>query len=105
MGKDDVEIFLKELHDQPAISHYGGETTTHKILLVGYYMSKLFKDVHTYAQKCKSCQTTTRREMKLVILLQPISISHLVQQWGINIICEIAPNFSKQHKYILTSTY
>jgi hypothetical protein len=37
--------------------------------------------------------------------LQLVTISRTFEQWGINIIGEITPNSSKQHKYILTATY
>jgi hypothetical protein len=40
---------------------------------------------------------------KKVIPLQPVSISGPFEQWGIEIIGEINPNSSKQHKYIPTT--
>ena len=36
--------------------------------------------------------------------LQPVIISKPFEQWGIDIIGEINPNSSLQHKYILTAT-
>jgi hypothetical protein len=56
--------FLKELHDGPAGGHFTGNTTSHKILRVGYYWSTLFMDAHTYARKCKTCQISAEREKR-----------------------------------------
>jgi hypothetical protein len=35
--KRDVEKVFSELHNRPVGGHYGGDTTTHKILRAGYY--------------------------------------------------------------------
>jgi hypothetical protein len=101
---DDAEKVLKELHDGPVGGHFVRETTTHKILRVGYYWPTLFRDAHAYARKCKSCQVSTGREKRAAIPLQPMTISRPFEQWGIDVIGEITPNSLKQHKYILTAT-
>jgi hypothetical protein len=44
------------------------------------------------------------REKKASIPLQLITISIPFEQWGIDIIGEINPHSSKQHRYILTTT-
>ena len=90
------------MHDSPAGGHYGGETTAHKILRAGYYWPTMFRDSH--ARKCKVCQTTARRERKPVVPLRPVMIYRPFQQWGLDVIGEITPNSSQQHKYILTAT-
>jgi len=36
--------------------------------------------------------------------LQPVNIDQPFDQWGLDIIGEIVPNSSKQHRYILTAT-
>ena len=37
--------------------------------------------------------------------LQPVNIEQAFEQWGIDIIGEIVPHSSKQHRYILTDKY
>eukprot|EP00253_Pinus_taeda_P020684 PITA_20684 len=74
------------MHDGRAGAHYGGETTAHKILRVGYYWPTVFRDLHAYARKCKVCQTTTGRERKPVVPLRSVMIYHPFQQWGLNVI-------------------
>ena len=86
---------MQELHDGPTRGHFGGNTTTHKILHVGYYWPTLFKDAHEYARKCKVCQTTSGSERKATFPLQPVKIQQPFEQWGLDIIGEITPNSSK----------
>ena len=51
LEKPDAEKVMQELHDGPAGGHFGGNTTSHKILYAGYYWPTLFKDAHEYARK------------------------------------------------------
>ena len=55
-SEDDANHVLKEMHNDLAGGHYGGETTAHKILRARYYWPTVFRDSHAYAQKCKVCQ-------------------------------------------------
>lgn len=43
LEEDDSQKVLSELHDEPIGGHFGGNTTTHKVLRVGYYSPTLFK--------------------------------------------------------------
>jgi len=104
LEKSEAERVLQELHDGPVGRHFGGDTTAHKILHVGYYWPTLFKDAHEYVRKCKICQTTAGRQRKHALSLQPVNIEQPFEQWGLDIIGEIIPHSSKQHKYILTVT-
>ena len=51
LEKNEAEKVLQKLHDGPAGGHFGGNTTTHKILHAGYYWPTLFKDAHEYERK------------------------------------------------------
>eukprot|EP00253_Pinus_taeda_P023135 PITA_23135 len=82
LEKTEAEKVLQELHDGPAGGHYAGDATAHKILRTGYYWPTLFKDSHNY----------------------PVNIQQPFAQWGLDIIGEIVPHSSKQHRYILTAT-
>lgn len=104
LEKTEAEKVLQELHDGPAGKHYAGDATAHKILRVGYYWPTLFKDSHSYVRKCQVCQTTAGRKKKPPLPLQPVNIEQPFSQWGLDIIGEIVPHSSKQHRYILTTT-
>jgi hypothetical protein len=64
----------------------------------------LFKDAHTYARNCKNCQLSIGREKREVVPLQSVVVSRPFEQWGLDIIGQITPSSSKQHRYILTAT-
>jgi hypothetical protein len=101
---EDEKKVLREIHHGPASGHFAGNTTTHKILRSNYYWPTLFRDAHTYARNCKTCEMSTKREKREVVPLQLVNISRPFEQWGLDFIGEIIPNYSKQHKYILTTT-
>ena len=48
LEKDDAKHILIELHDGSTDSHFSRETTTHKVLRVGYYCPTLFEDAHAH---------------------------------------------------------
>lgn len=100
--KDDK--FLQEMHDGPIEGHFGGDTTAHKILHVGYYWPSLFKYAHTYVRSRKTCQIASGRERKDALPLQPENIEQPFEKWGLDVIGEIDPHSFKKHKYILTVT-
>ena len=80
------------------------DTTTHKILRAGYYWPTLFKDAHDHVRKCDICQRCGGRQPKSTGPLKPVMITEPFEQWGIDIIGEIKPNYFLQHKYILMAT-
>eukprot|EP00253_Pinus_taeda_P006300 PITA_06300 len=104
LEKTEAKKVLQELHDGPAGKNYARDATAHKILRAGYYWPTLFKDSHSYVRKCQLYQTTAGRQKKPSMPLQPINIEKTFSQWGLEIIGEIVPHSSKQHRYILTAT-
>eukprot|EP00253_Pinus_taeda_P016778 PITA_16778 len=104
LEKPEAQKVLQELHDGPAGGHFGADTTAHKIIHARYYWPTLFRDAHEYVRKCLNCQTSSGRQRKLAFPLQPVNIEQPFEQWGLDIIGEINPPSSKQHKYILTAT-
>ena len=89
------------MHDGPVGGNFLGDTTAHKFLRDGYYLPTFFKDAHPYVRKCDVWQRSGARLAKVTGPLQPVIIVEPFEQWGINIIGEINPNNSLQHKYIL----
>jgi hypothetical protein len=73
LEKRDTERVLSTLHDGPTSGHFGGDTTTHKILRDGYYWPTLFKYSHAYARKCQEFQNSLERKERC-ISLQPVII-------------------------------
>eukprot|EP00253_Pinus_taeda_P018495 PITA_18495 len=104
LEKPEAQKVLQELHDGPAGGHFGADTTAHKIIHAGYYWPTLFRDTHEYVRKCRSCQVSSGKQRKPAFPLQTVNIDQPFEQWGLDIIREITPQSSKQHKYILTAT-
>jgi len=52
LEKEEVDKMLYELHAGEVGGHFGGDTTSHKVLRAGYYWSTLFKDAYTLCRKC-----------------------------------------------------
>ena len=86
LEKDDAKHILIELHDGPTCGHFNGETTTHKVLRVGYYCSTMFKDAHAHAQKCEICQVNAGKERRPTFPLQPVTIENPFEQWGLDVV-------------------
>eukprot|EP00253_Pinus_taeda_P015330 PITA_15330 len=103
LEKLEAQKVLQELHDGPAGGHFGANTTSQKIIHAGYYWPTLFRDTHEYVRKCRNCQISSGRQRKPAFPLQPVNIDQPFEKWGLDIIGEITPQSSKQHKYILTA--
>jgi hypothetical protein len=58
LEKDEAEKVLLELHAGEASGHFGGDTTAHKLLIVGYYWPTLFKYSQALCRKCVIFQKT-----------------------------------------------
>ena len=102
LEKTEAHKMLQELHYGLADGNFGGDTTAHKIIHVGYYWPTLFKYAHDYVMKCDTCQAASGRQRKPAFPLQPVNIEQPFEQLGLDIIGEIFPHSSKQHRYILT---
>jgi hypothetical protein len=102
LEKEEFEKVLTELHSGDIGGHFDGETTTHKVLRLGYYWPTLFKYSYSMVHKCTICQKAAGQVKKITFPLQPITINTPFQQWGLDIIGRINPASSQQHKYVLT---
>ena len=102
MEKDEALRVLSSLHEGLAGRHFRVEVTAHKILKVGYYWPTLFRDAHNHVRKCEECQKSAGREKRPNFPLHPVEIENPFEQWGVDVIREIHPTSSGQHKYIIT---
>ena len=74
LEKDDANKVLEKLHEGPSGVHFGRETTTHKVLRVGYYWPTLFEDVKAYARTCQVFQVNIGKEQRPVFPLQLVMV-------------------------------
>jgi hypothetical protein len=73
LEKDESKRVLAKLHSRNVGGHFGGYTTTHKVLRAGYYWPTLFNDAHTLTHKCIICQKVGGRVKKALFPLQPVT--------------------------------
>jgi hypothetical protein len=65
---------LDELNVGEASGHFGGDTTSHKVIRVGYYWPTFFKDAHTLSFKCVICQNAAGWVKKASFPLQLVTV-------------------------------
>ena len=94
----------KEFHEGDCGGNHSRKFTANNILRVGFYWPSLFLDVYKEMTRCYQCQIFEGRRKVVSLPLNPISMVAPFQQWGLDIIGEIKPNFFGQHKCILTTT-
>ena len=74
-----------------------------KVLREGYYWPTLFKDSHAYARTYQVFQVNVGKERRHAFPLQLVTNENIFEQQGLDVVGEINPNYSKLHKYILTT--
>jgi hypothetical protein len=57
----------------------------------------------TDSRSCEACQKEVRREQNASFPQQSLAVEEPFEEWGLDIIGEINPHSSKQHRYILTA--
>lgn len=55
LGKQEAERVMTEFHDRYGTGHGSAHSTANKILRVGYYWPKLFKDTHSHVKTFHVC--------------------------------------------------
>ena len=93
---------MKEFHEGACGGHLYWKRIVNKILRVGFYWPTLFPDIHKMVATYHKFQIFEGKINFLHLPLQPISVEAPFQQWGLQIIGEIHPSSSAQHKWILT---
>ena len=97
-------MVLEGCHSDAYGSHFAGDVTAKKALLIGYWWLTMFKDAHQYARKCDPCQRagkptpSTATPLVLLIALAPL------EKWKIDFVGPIAPTTRHGRKrYILVA--
>ena len=80
------------------------KTTTYKILRDGFYWPTLSVDTYKQVSNYHECHVFEGRRKFLPLTSKPIFVEAPFQQWGLNLIGEINPTSSGQHRWILIAT-
>ena len=102
--KEESNKLMKEFHARFCGGHYTAQTTTHKILRVGYYWPTIFADTLNFVKRCQPCQLFARKQKLTAMPLRNVIVDVPFQQWGLDFIGEFKDNSSHGYRGILTST-
>jgi len=84
--------------------HHFCNSIAYKIFRDEYYWPSLFSDVCAKIRSCEKCQRFFGKQKLKSLPLNPIKVSTCLQQWDLDLIGEIHPPYSGQHRWILTTT-
>eukprot|EP00253_Pinus_taeda_P013835 PITA_13835 len=70
----------------------------------GKWIAKLLEDIYKKIATCHECQVFEGKRKLMPMPLVPIYVEAPFQQWGLDLIGEIHPPSSGQHRWILTAT-
>jgi hypothetical protein len=104
LNPPEAQKVMFDFHEGLCGGHHFWKTTAHKILRAGYYWPTLFADVYRGIKACIKCQKFSGKKQLKSLPLKPIVSPTPFQQWGIDLIGEIHPPSSGQHRWILTAT-
>jgi hypothetical protein len=105
VDEEEAKQFFCDLHHGVCGVHHHWKANAFKILRAGYYWFVLFLDIFSQVRACESCQKFARKQKLMSLPLKPIIAHGTFQQWGLDFIEEINHSSSRQHKWILTTTY
>ena len=103
--EEEAKQVMEDFHKGDCGGHLFWKTTTNKILRAEYYWPTLFSDVYKTVTSCHECQIFQGKRKLQPLPLKPVEVSALFQHWGLDLIGEIHPTSSTQHKWILTVKY
>ena len=86
LEEEQTNEFLFQFHVGLAGGNFSGDTTSHKIIWVGYYWPNLFRDTHAYVKKCDPYQKCAGKVKKPSFPLQPVAVQFPFQQLGLDFV-------------------
>jgi hypothetical protein len=101
--EEDTERDIKEFHKGDCGGNHYWNTTTHKILRVGFYWPKIFANVYKEVSNFHECQIFDGKRKLQPLALKPILVEALFMQWGMDFIGDIHLSSSSHHRWILTT--
>ncbi|XP_075497508.1 uncharacterized protein LOC142534523 [Primulina tabacum] len=84
--ENEVEYFLREIHEGCCGEHLGGTIMARKAILAGFWWPKMNQDVVQLVQACKGCQYHSKFEHSPTINMQPVWTSCPFDQWDMDIV-------------------
>ena len=104
LDKEEAKILMGEIHEGVCGSHQSAYKMKWVIRRNGYFWPTMLEDCFAYYKGCQGCQKFGNVQRAPVSAMNPIIKPWLFREWGIDLIGQIYPPSSKNHKFILVAT-
>ncbi|XP_024164578.1 uncharacterized protein LOC112171663 [Rosa chinensis] len=104
LGSEDAQLVMDEVHEGICGAHQAGIKMRWLIRRHGYYWPTILKDCIEYARGCAPCQLHGSIQRVPAFPMNPIVKPWPFRGWAMDIIGQISPPSSKQHRWILVAT-
>lgn len=101
--EDEILKIRKACHNEPCGGHFADKRIAYKVLQLGYYWPKIFKDSKAYVKWCDSCQRTGRPIVSDEMPLKAQVIIEPFEQRALDFVGPINPP-SNGKRYIFVCT-
>src|SRR6185312_17048187 len=96
---------MGKIHEGVCGSHQSAYKMKWVIRRNGYFCPTMLEDCFTYYKGCQGCQKFGNVQRVPASSMNPIIKSWPFRGWGIDLIGQIYPPSSKNHKFVLVATY
>ena len=104
INKEEAKVLMGEIHEGVCGSHQSAYKMKWVIRRNGYFWPTMLEDCFTYYRGCQECQKFGIVQRVPASAMNPIIEPWPFRGWGIDLIGQIYPPSSKNHKFILVAT-
>jgi ribonuclease HI len=104
LGQEEAKRMMSEVHDGLCGAHQSAYRMKWVIRHTGCYWPTMLEDCFEYYKGCQDCQRFGNIQRVLSSTLNPIIKPWPFRGWGIDLIGQINPPSSKEHKFVLLVT-
>ena len=104
LDKEVAKVLMGEIHEGVCGSHQSAYKMKWVIRRNGYFWPTMLEDCFTYYKGCQECQKFGSVQRVPASVMNPIIKPWPFRGWGIDLIGQIYPLSSKNHKFILVAT-
>jgi hypothetical protein len=104
IDKEEAKVLMGEIHEGVCGSHQSAYKMKWVIRRNKYFWPTMLEDCFTYYRDCQKCQKFGSVQRVPASAMNPIINPWPFRGWGIDLIGQIYPPSSKNHKFILVAT-
>jgi hypothetical protein len=104
LSQEDAKVFKGEVDEGVCRAHQSDYKMKWIIQRLGYFWPAMLEDCFEYHKGCQDCQRFGNVQRPPASVMNPIIKPWPLRGWGIDIIGQIYPPSSKDHKFIVVAT-